>query len=704
MEADTGPFGSEDGTPGLVLLSCACPAWPGRAGRPPGPFRCTSPFPVAGLGAFFVCSATSGPGFSLFVVAVVLFFSRSFLWCAPLSLDFCVFRPGAPLALTSCGLPARHPSFAFFLLCLPPLSLAIPVLRPGPPWALASSGPSARPPALLFFFFFNSAPPLSPAFRVFRPGLLWALASCGSPARAPFLLFLVFFVRPRCLWRSVFSGPECLRPWRLVVLPSAPRLFFFPFSPPPPCPPPFFLLAELLFFVCPLFVSASGFFFLAVVCRLCGPGAGLCVLGCGVCWCLLLWALCPGTGRFALALCRSMLPGCACSLCVVACRVVRVRWCRAGGVSLPCEASGALLLCFVLWSCSAALVACRCFWVLWLHWSVAPGLVVLFRLALMCVVLGAWVFCFASFWGALWCCPPPPPASPRVLCAVVVFLGCVLVVLPPPPPPPGWLWCAVLCAVVRRVVWCGGLWRVLCFARCFLACLCWAGFCAVACSPVVARACVLFWGAVLLCSGVPPVVRCAGVCVMSCWWCPDVWSVLAGAVFCCLWMSGARCLVWLPAFVFLLACVVAAGPAWSRGLLPCCVLWFVFLPHSPVLCPVFCGASLPCGAVLWCPAVSYSFRVVFVGVFSLCLRCGVVLLIVSFVAVLICADVGASCCGVSLCVVVSPLAFCAVVVLPWCVVLSGCALQCSVVLCPLVVPCCWAVLCVLFFCGWSFTL
>ena len=62
-------------------------------------------------------------------------------------------------------------------------------------------------------------------------------------------------------------------------------------------------------------------------------------------------------------------------------------------------------------------------------------------------------------------------------------------------------------------------------------------------------------------------------------------------------------------------------------------------------------------------------------------------------ASVVCAVVGATCCGVSLCVVVSPWAFCGVVVLLWCVVVSYCAVRCPVVSCALcrvlrsVLPC-----------------
>ena len=208
------------------------------------------------------------------------------------------------------------------------------------------------------------------------------------------------------------------------------------------------------------------------------------------------------------------------------------------------------------------------------------------------------------------------------------------------------LWCHVALVAVCRAVWCC-LRRVLLVVPC---CFVRAGWC-----------CVLL----------PVVAAC---------------SLLGLVAFCC----------------FPLVCVVAVAPAWPRGLPPCCVLWFVVVPRSPVVCPVFCCAVLPCGAVLCRPAVRFPLLVVLVCVLSLCVRCCVALRVVLFGVGLVCVVVGASCCGVSLCVVVSPLPLCGLAVLLWRVVLSCCVVLCSVVLCRLVVPCCWSVLCVVLCCGCSF--
>ena len=288
--------------------------------------------------------------------------------------------------------------------------------------------------------------PLGRVWRAGLPGAFWcaspfpvaglgALFACFAPSGLglPRLKFLLCFFSfslcaPVVAGIPCFSGQGCLEPWRLVVPPPSP-LFL-----PSPLPPPLFF-ACLSFVFCLFFFFSSFFpilFFLLSSCAGCAVLGGLCVLGWGLCWCVLLWAVCPGGGRFALALCGSVLPGCACSLCVVACRVARVRLRRAGGVSLPRAPCGALLVCFVRLSCSTVFAACCCPWVLWWGGPVASGLVVLFRLALVCVVLVSLMWCSAPLWGAVWCCPPPPSPPPGC-CALffLCFVGCVLAVLPP---------------------------------------------------------------------------------------------------------------------------------------------------------------------------------------------------------------------------------------------------------------------------------
>ena len=426
----------------LCVCSCACPSWPRRAGRPPRRVLVRLTF-SCGRSSCAVC--LFGPlraGVALFIVAGFFYFS--FPCCAPVVSGVPCFPAQGTLGLRVLR-SSRPPLFFAFGFLSPsaptvsgvPCSSARGALGLGVLW-------SSPPPALLFLMFFGLfrfvflffCAPLSLVIRCFPSGVPWALALCGPAARPPSVFFSSSLVPPP----FVFCFARCA-----PVFVSF--LFFF------------------LFLFLPLFSSS-------LVCPLCGASAGLCVLGCGVCWCVLLWVLCPGGGRSALALCRWVLPGCACSVCGVACRVAVFRF----------------VLCF-----ARCCVACLC---------------------------EAWFLLRA----AAPCCRCLAPCRGRWLCSV---LGCGAALL----------WCAAcraVCCCPRRVL----LVVPCCFVR--------AGWC-----------CVLL-----------PVVA-------GCW--------LLGLVACC---------------CFLLACVVAGAPGWPPGLLPCCDLSFVVVPRSSVVCPVFCGAVLPCGALL----------------------------------------------------------------------------------------------------------
>ena len=414
----------------------------------------------------------------------------------------------------------------------------------------------------LFLRFF--APLLSLALRVFRPWVPWASASCATPHLS------LFFSYPVPLARFFF----CL------------FLFF-------PCLGSFFF---------PSFLRA--FFFSAAVCCLFGARL-LCVSWAvgrvGVCCC----GRCPSAGcQFALALCHLVLPACACSVCVVACCVARVGWRPAGGVSLPCAASAALLVWFVRWSCSAAALASSgCPGVLWWGCPVAPGLIVLFCLALVYVLVVSFVWRFAPF------CQP----APLVVCAVFFLLvGCVLAV---PPSPPSRL------VVVPCVVWCCGLCCLLCCTRCCVACLFWVGLL----RHVVRRGVVL--GLVVLFLLCFAVVRCCFLC----WfffalflafarcsglfrrrgalpWCVLVFGAAHG-VFCrCLLCFGVCCWAWLSSGVTWWV-LVASGVVfrWCAAVCPwvlcCAVLLRVVPPGVALLCAVlFCFAlfgAVAQGLVPW---------------------------------------------------------------------------------------------------------
>ena len=520
---------------------CACPSWPGRWAGLPGALSCASPFPVAVLGALFVCSAPSG-----------------------------------------LGLP-----------CL---------------W--------------LFLRFFS-------------------------------------FVRPPCLSRSVFSGPGCLGPWRLVVPP--PRLFFFPFF----IPPPFF--STCLFFS-PflgfffLFFPLPFFFFAVPWCAGCVV-VGWCVLGCGVCWCVMLWACCFGGGRCVIAICRSVLPGCASSFCVVACCVARAWWRRAGGVALCRAASGGCL-----------------------------------------VVLPA----------------PYPSGALRGLFSFFLLVGCVLVVLPPLPPPAG---CVALCCGLSCVVLCGAaicgvfcvvpgvVWRACVelgsCAMLFGAVLCGVSLCCFCCalmSCAAAFSAVFFFlvpcpSVVLRAVSVSSPCLCGAVlvCLRRCSLCGALLPLRRWLVFCvvaccvCLFAVGPGCPLlspggswWLPVSFFgdVLWCVSGCCAA------PCCCA----LCRLALCCCALCCFVLLC-LVLW-RAVSCRWALSVVLGSCAFRRC-----------VLPCRPAPCVfCCGVLLCAVVRRCALCPVrlgvsfCVFPVLSALCGVAVRpcspsvpCSPVLCP-VVLCCRVVL------------
>ena len=281
-----------------------------------------------------------------------------------------------------------------------------------------------------------------------------------------------------------------------------------------------------------------------------------------------------------------------------------------------------------------------------LPWCAGPAV---FRLVCVSCAVGC---------AGVWFCRPCAAAGAVLrLCCVV---GCSLVV-------------PVLCVllpVLRRPrgVFCvlpGAVWH---------ACVGLGSFpvllppVAVAWSPVAARGCVLSWGAVLLCSG----GRLSYGVVLSV-------SCLAGgaALFrsrrpvlcvvacrCQLFVAGSGCLLLFSAGVCCRACSCLA--AWPTALL-CAVVCC----GAPLLCGVSC--VLWCCVAVWCRAVPpcrFPLLVVLVCVLSLRVRCCVALRVGLFGADVVCAVVGASCCAVSLCVVVSSLPLCGLAVLLWCVVVS----------------------------------
>ena len=403
------------------VCACVCPSWPGRAGRSPGALWCTSPFPVAGLAALFVCSALPrlGSPFFLFV------------------------RPGClrPSLFTGPGLPALGvlppppfffcPPPFFFPLCARVVSGVscfparrafglVAFLSPPPFFLLLFLAPFFPPPLAFFCFFFFVRPRCLLRSVFSGPGCLRP-KQLLSPPPPPFSfcffscfssIFLFssspgsFFFLPRCPWRSVCSGPGCLGPWRLVVAPAPPPVVFS------------FLFFFLIFFPC--------------LCLASGAQRGRCV--------------CPGL--WGVLVCASVVL--SLSLLFEQC------------------SPAPLALAGVVWCCPSCLGVCCWAW---------PS-----------SVASRWVL-VSCFGGAV---PVWPRGSPP--CGLV---WCVLV-----------LRCPVLCSVAlccRVVVCC----RALLFV-CVVACACCL-------FPAAGRLLCVFWGPMLCapCS-LRPVRCCAALCWYPC--------------------------------------------------------------------------------------------------------------------------------------------------------------------------------------------
>ena len=288
------------------------------------------------------------------------------------------------------------------------------------------------------------------AFHIFRPGLPWAFTSCCPPPRT-----FVLFLDPRCLWRCVFSGQGCLAPSRLV----APPPFFFVFAPSlslafcvflpgvpwasapsrPPALPPFFSFFSLppVFFCFLVFL----FFFSLPVLRC---GAGLCVLGCRVCPCVLRWcwpcrcSLCGALSPLRRWMVLSGVACCVLGVCCWAWLSSVVSWCILvscfGGTVLvwprgspPCGLAWCVLAfrCPVL--CSGALgcrvvVCCRAL----------PFVCVV---ACACCLFPAAARLLCVFWGVVLCvlCPLRPVRCCAALCwcpCVVLSASSVMFLVP----------------------------------------------------------------------------------------------------------------------------------------------------------------------------------------------------------------------------------------------------------------------------------
>ena len=463
------------------------------------------------------------------------------------------------------------------------------------------------------------------------PPPLLCLAVFVAPAWCLGVFFSFFFffssfssspVRPRCLRLSLVSGPGCPGPRRCALF----ALLAFRFS-------ALRALVPLSCFLPGCWLLPGGcsplpFFCLAVFVAAARCCVVLCVPGCGAApRCCALW---PPVLCCPVLCCARWVP-----LLVAPCPL-------ALPVALgPC----ALRRCVL--RCSPALCALCC---------------VCFVVARWCVLLFAALLCAVCVPG---CCAVRSLSSPfcAVLCfAVLVRSRCAVRVVR-----------AVAGAWCCGVPWCGapsgGPWlsaggvfrcRCPCLAA-WSASLWFVWFAVVPCFPVSCSA-VLCCRVVLCCCAL---LSCCGA---------------VGACFALLWAVVLCCVVLLVGCAGFCPVVVSA----------CCGALFLVLCVPCLLRSVRCGALL---CWLWCPAslcrVLWRCTVVWCCAVVLCCRFAVLFVFVlpscgpSCGASVVCAVVGASCCGVSLCVVVSPWAFCGVVVLLWCVVVSCCAVRCPVVSCAL---------------------
>ena len=590
---------------------CACFAWPGRAGRPPGRVLVRLTF-SSGRFVFLLCLAPSGLGLPLSLLLLLPFLVGCFsrppaAWLAP---RLCL-PLGRWLLFGGCS-PAPPP------LCVSRFSLLLLV-------------------ALVFFFFsflfFLRAPPLSPAFSGFRPRVPWA------SALALFVLLAFRFSALRALVPLSCFVPGC---W---LLPRG-------CCPPPP----------------PLCVSRFSFLPLGAVCRaslgaVLRRAAARCVARCCAvvccvalvwCRCLLRCALgrCPSPwgpvpcvavfcgvpprcvlcavcvlswrggacccSLLCLVLCVS--PGAVlcvpCALCSVRC-CVSLCWCARVVLFVWCVlllAPGAVVCCCVL-CCFLWCAVVRC-WVWWLvvvcWWRVSvsvslSGRVVCFPVVgVVCcgALLSSVVFCGAvlsrgavllcsavvlrCFWGLL-CLPVGCRA---VLRCAVGWLCCFW---------PGGGVCVLWCSFPRAV---RSLSSPLCALRCLVVLAvvpCFPVSCAVAlCCRVVlcCPALLSFCGAVCVCFALlRPVVR--RQCGPRCCWCLVLWRV---PVRCGVSLGVLRC---------------GGAALVCRGVLLCCAL--------------SCGVlrSVPCPAVPCCPAV-----LCWLAVLCGCLRCWCLFFLLSSFALL----------------------------------------------------------------------
>ena len=566
---------------------CACFAWPGRAGRPPGRVlvRLTLSF---GRFVFLLCLAPSGLGLPLSLSLLLPFlvgcFSRPpaawlaprlclplgrwllFGCCSPAPPHLCVWRFSSLLLV----------AFVFFFFSLfvflraPPLSLAFSGFRPRVPWA------SALALFVLLAFRFSALRALVP-LSCFPPGCWLLPRGCCPP---PPLVSRGF-----CSCRSVLCAVLCCACLGAVLRRAA------------AC-----CVARCCAVVCCVALAWCRCLLRRALWRCPSPwGPVLCgAVFCGVpprcvlcAVCVLSWrggacccsplclVLCVSRGAVLCVPCALRSVRCCASLCWCA-RVVLFVWCvllLAPGAVVRC-----CVLCCFLW---CAVVRCWVWWpvvVCWWRVSVSvslSGRVVCFPVVgvvccgalLSCVVFcgavlsrGAVLLCSAVVLRCCWGLLCPPVGRRAVLCCAVGWLCCFW---------PGGGVCVLWCSFPRAV---RSLSSPLCALRCLVVLAvvpCFPVSCAVAlCCRVVlcCRALLSFCGAVCVCFALlRPVVR--RPCGLRCCWCLVLWRV---PVRCGVSLGVLRC---------------GGAALVCRGVLLCCAL--------------SCGVlrSVPCPAVPCCPAV-----------------------------------------------------------------------------------------------------
>ena len=557
------------------VCACACPAWPGRAGRPPGRVLVRLTFPLAGLGALFACSAPSGLGMPCLWLLVFFFFFFFFFpfssplpCCAPVVSGFPCFPARGALGF---GVLLPHPPlFFFFFLVLPRCALVVSCFACSPARGALGLGVLLPTPPPLFFFF-HPFPPVVSGFSwrsggavlVWPPGpppVVWRGVSwCSAALCCVLLRCAVVWWCAVVLCRSFAWLPVpvvCFLPLRVCCVWSGVLCCVFP------------VLSDLCGAVLVSFRCA-----VRVVCAVSGG------------WCCWFLVSLPFVGGLLVALVARR---CRLVVCVGFGAGV---WSGRRSASSPwCPAP----LCCVLWRCAAvwccAVVPCLLFF---LFFSLLGALVFCCSL----LVLGSGLFPggFCSCVLPVRCCAGVPASLLSVRCSLALA-GLA-----------GVLCCCLSCLLLGLALLCcllvgpGGFW-----CRVSVAC-CGVSLGAVL-RPVAARCaawrCVVVRCVVSFCS-----VWCRRALCRVLGRCPSSWGpVPSGAVFClvpprCVCFAVVcRCVV-LFAVVLCAVCALGCGVVRFLSSLPCAVLLCGPLSLGALLpCALPRGAVLSRGVVVSCPA------------------------------------------------------------------------------------------------------